>query len=279
MNESAELNYQRAEQLIEIKRFNDALALVKKCLAADPQNYWYLCLYSQCHYHLMIYKTALEQVEKAISIQPDDEWGHRIRSLCLSRMFDFRGALAAAQEAVRLEPESHACLNTLINAYLDLGMLSEALETSEKMRALYPENYRVYVHLGFIYLTRERLKLAERNFKEALRLNPQCVEALNNLAVIYEKKGLKEEASEYYQLSIKGAPEQEKFLKNLTNLVRADPSLSNLSPGVKQHLLSREDKAEPDEADGDEKDSSVNLLLYLVLIIAAIRILLYIFSK
>ncbi len=57
----------------------------------------------------------------------------------------------------------------------------------------------VYNALGFTYFSQEQYDLALRNYKEALKLAPDYVTALNNLGHAYERKQLAAPALETYE--------------------------------------------------------------------------------
>lgn len=64
----------------------------------------------------------------------------------------------------------------------------------------------VYNGLGYVYFSQEQYDLAIRQYKEALKLNPDYVVALNNLGHAYEKKKLTAQALEMYETALKIAP-------------------------------------------------------------------------
>ncbi|MFM6106376.1 MAG: tetratricopeptide repeat protein, partial [Sphaerospermopsis kisseleviana] len=64
----------------------------------------------------------------------------------------------------------------------------------------------VYNGLGYVYFAQEQYDLAIRQYKEALKLQPDYVVALNNLGHAYEKKKLTAQALEMYETALKIAP-------------------------------------------------------------------------
>jgi tetratricopeptide (TPR) repeat protein len=57
----------------------------------------------------------------------------------------------------------------------------------------------IYNGLGYSYFAQEQYDLAIRNYKEALKLNPDYITALNNLAHAYERKTLTAQALQTYE--------------------------------------------------------------------------------
>ena len=83
-------------------------------------------------------------------------------------------------------------LYTQASLYLQQSL--KALEEDETDNAAL-----IYNALGFVYFSQEQYDLAIRNYKEALKIDPQYVIALNNLANSYEKKQLIQQALEMYE--------------------------------------------------------------------------------
>ncbi len=57
----------------------------------------------------------------------------------------------------------------------------------------------IYNALGYAYFTQEQYDLAIRNYKEALKIQPDYVTVLNNLGHAYERKSLTVQALEAYE--------------------------------------------------------------------------------
>jgi len=64
----------------------------------------------------------------------------------------------------------------------------------------------VYNALGYAYFAQEQYDLAIRQYKEAIKLKPDYVSALNNLGHAYERKKLNAQALEMYEQTLKFSP-------------------------------------------------------------------------
>lgn len=87
--------------------------------------------------------------------------------------------------------------------YLDKKIFVQAItqfQKALKAEGSEPENLApVYNGLGYAYFAQEQYDLAIRNYKEALKINPEYVTALNNLAHAYERKKLTAQALQTYE--------------------------------------------------------------------------------
>lgn len=87
--------------------------------------------------------------------------------------------------------------------YLDKKLYAQALDMFQKaIKAAEQEGEEnialIYNGLGYAYFAQEQYDLAIRNYKEALKLNPNYITALNNLAHAYERKTLTAQALQTY---------------------------------------------------------------------------------
>jgi tetratricopeptide (TPR) repeat protein len=64
----------------------------------------------------------------------------------------------------------------------------------------------IYNALGYTYFAQEQYDLAIRQYKEALKVKPDYVVALNNLGHAYERKKLNAQALQMYEEALKFAP-------------------------------------------------------------------------
>lgn len=85
-----------------------------------------------------------------------------------------------------------------------INLFQKALKLANEIE---PENKAlIYNALGFAYFAQEQYDLAIRNYKEALKLYPDYVIALNNLGNVYEKKQMVSKAVEIYEQTLKYDP-------------------------------------------------------------------------
>ncbi len=68
------------------------------------------------------------------------------------------------------------------------------------------ESALIYNALGFAYSAQEQYDLAIRQYKEALKIDPGYVIAINNIGFAYERKQLTSQAIESYEQALKIDP-------------------------------------------------------------------------
>jgi tetratricopeptide (TPR) repeat protein len=188
----------RAQALMDIERWDEAVAILNKGLSSDPDNHWILCSLAFSHLSMGDRSRAIEYADRAVSIEPEDEWGHRLRSVILLQKKKNGESLQAASEAVRIAPESPMALYVLVQALIANKQLGEARVTAEKLRQIAPESEIAHEALGNVALEQRRWNAAEEHFEAALRINPNSYEAMNNLGVALLNQGRENEATERF---------------------------------------------------------------------------------
>lgn len=96
--------------------------------------------------------------------------------------------------------------------YLDKKLFVQSVNLFQKAlkadKNLPPEN-EALIHnaMGYAYFAQEQYDIAIRKYKEALKIYPEYVVALNNLGNVYEKKQLIAQAVEVYETALQYEPE------------------------------------------------------------------------
>lgn len=95
--------------------------------------------------------------------------------------------------------------------YLDKKLYSQSVSLFQKAlkaeAAIEAENKAlIYNAMGYACFAQEQLDLAIRHYKEALKLYPEYVIALNNLGNAYEKKQMVNKAVEMYDQTLQVDP-------------------------------------------------------------------------
>jgi predicted Zn-dependent protease len=226
MDQQLENLISKAEHLAEIERWREAIPLLLKVLAQNPQHFQANCLHSLCHCSIGDFEKAIEFAEKAIAVAPEEEWGHRLRSIALGEIGKKKEALKSAEEAARLAPYEPFALQVLTNAYLSANKTKKAEEIALKMRENFPETETSFFVLGNVYLQKRDNYEAAKCFREALRLNPNCSDARNNLGVALLRQN---DADDYMfikptNLSILDSENDAKIHEHFKEAIKIDPN-------------------------------------------------------
>src|SRR5208337_2370681 len=126
------------------------------------------------------YSEAIEFFKKAVEFDPSNAEAHLYLGVAYMETHSFELAKPELRTAVSLVPFNSNARNALGKLFLDEGRSAEAEEQFRRSVEIEP-NLMAYGRLGLIHWQRGDVKLAEQEWREALRLAPNDPSVLNNL--------------------------------------------------------------------------------------------------
>lgn len=211
----------RADALIEIGRYADALPVLFDALRQEPEQAALLCRVSLCEYSLRDYPAALNFARQAIRAAPDEEWGYRLQTSILLSRGQPRHALASAETASRLEPQNEQTLYILIRAQIYAGKRKQARQTALALCELSPNALWTHEALALVALSMRRWREAEAHCRMALKINPLSYSTLNNLGLACRRMRRTKEAVFYFYVAARLMPINPVVKQNLLSAMRA----------------------------------------------------------
>ncbi|MES1023278.1 tetratricopeptide repeat protein [Gloeocapsa sp. BRSZ] len=120
-------------------------------------------------------------------------------------------ALSRLQKKLNKEKGTTQEYYELASIYLDKKVYAQAISLFQKaLKAAEQEAEDniapIYNGLGYAYFAQEQYDLAIRNYKEAIKHQPQYTTALNNLGHAYERKSLTAQALQTYEQALEFEP-------------------------------------------------------------------------
>jgi tetratricopeptide (TPR) repeat protein len=205
----------QAEALLDIGRDADAIPLLQRAIAADPEDATPRCLLGAALLGIDQPAEALQAAEGALALNADDEWPHRVRCMALLELGRKAEALSAAKEAVRLDAANPVGLFALFEAQLVSRSIAAPRETAQRLVALAPDWPPAHRALGAIAVRRRRWLEAEAHYRKALELDPTDTFTLNNLGVALDGQGRGKEAIEAFEMAAESDPSHKLARRNL----------------------------------------------------------------
>ncbi|MEW6068552.1 MAG: XrtA/PEP-CTERM system TPR-repeat protein PrsT [Nitrospirota bacterium] len=167
--------------------------------------------------------------KEMISLMPGSPIGHNKLAALYIRSGNNEKAISELSSSLKLNPEQPEIMSILVNLYLNKNDLKMAEEIARQITAKYPKkgtgyhvladvmykkkdyekailyyekseklsknNFLSPTAIGNIYLSQGKTTKAIEAYKRALKVNPNYMPALNNLAYLYsEKKGMLDDA-------------------------------------------------------------------------------------
>ncbi|GAB1855768.1 hypothetical protein MHTCC0001_06020 [Flavobacteriaceae bacterium MHTCC 0001] len=215
-------NLNRAIQLFENGRYEQAIPFLQKALSEDAEEFetkYYLAhcffqtdsvdkalqlgielrrlepndanvhfLLSQIYLHQDNITEAERSIDKAIAIYPYAEHLFGQKAYIFLAKKEFEKALQYANEGLNIDPKSSFCLNARTTALTKLNRKEEAKASIEYLLQDNPEDAHSHANVGWSALEHNDTKKALTHFKEALILNPNLEYARSGMITAIKSK-------------------------------------------------------------------------------------------
>jgi len=189
-------------------QLEQAAALYRQVLAADPNSPDALHLLGMVALQQGQAKTAAELIRKAIALQDGEASYHFHLALALQTLNDMQGAVTNYQRALELKPNDPDIHNNMGNALAALNRPEEAVGAFRRALALQPGNAVAHNNLGNVQRSLRLWDEAEASFRQAAALEPSYAGAFVNLGNLRRDKSDLREAEGCYRRAVTLAPRE-----------------------------------------------------------------------
>lgn len=163
------------------KEFDEGIKTILRAIAIDPDNPYYFYLLGFAYYRKSMPVEAVENLQKAIEMNPYFCESFGLLALVQIEEKQFEKALQTANEGLAIDPENITCLNGRSVALNKLRRTDDAFATMQYALAQDPDNEFTHSTVGWNYLEKGKNKFAAKHFREALRINPNNINARRGL--------------------------------------------------------------------------------------------------
>lgn len=161
---------------------------------------------------------AEEAFARAIELKP--EFAHVHNNL--GKLQRSKGNREQAEyhyrKALEIEPDFPVAASNLGALLVEGGSFGEAKEWLDHALKIQP-SYALHNGLGLLYQAQNDQEKAEQAFHDALEMEPENPEVMNNLAITCQNLGRNEEAASYFNRVLDKNPEQMEVYLNMGNLL------------------------------------------------------------
>jgi tetratricopeptide (TPR) repeat protein len=174
---------------VEDARYEEAIPLLKKALAEQPELPVANMQYGIAQARLKNYSEAVGPLQKAVKLMPDNGQGHYELGLALFETGDWKGAAPEFEAAVTRAPKWADAQFSLASVYARTDRVPQAMEHLDICLGLDPNHYRANLLRGRILSLQHKPSEALPNLKKAAEVQPDSREAHLFLADAYEQLG------------------------------------------------------------------------------------------
>jgi protein O-GlcNAc transferase len=197
---------QLAAQHHRAKRFSQAEEVYRQVIDVNPKQLEALYGLGMLAQHRGQYQNAEQFFQAALQLEPEAAAIHNSLGFTLQQQGKLEEAIACYEKALKILPDSVEVQINLSNALHVQGKLS-----SEEQAHYADLNHQFALgrqHVG-------DFKIAEFYYRQAIALQPDLVEAHNNLGDVLQKQGRLNDALKSYQEAIKIKPDYPYVYHNL----------------------------------------------------------------
>jgi tetratricopeptide (TPR) repeat protein len=187
----------------------EALNLIDRAIAADPDNSRFFNTRGALYYALNMNAEAEAAFRRAIEIDAGDGASWNNLGNALLRLDRVKPAEACFREAIRLAPELDSAINNLGVALKREGELDKALACFRQAALRQPDYLDAHYNLGDTYHQLDELAAAERHFRRAIEIDAACAPAHCGLAQCLTEQSRNEEALAVLKAAAERLPEDE----------------------------------------------------------------------
>ncbi len=210
------LDTKRATGLLAAGRYDEAIALMEKILAADPGNLWMRLEMGRAWQFAGNTSRSDAVFEEVLKRYPEHcEAPYRLGENALVARNDRVLAERRFRQALACDPRRVDALERLSALTLAAGNEAEARSLLERAVALAPSNAALRVRLGELLDDAGAIEDAATHFRAAIDLDPTAPGAATGLGTVALKRRAYDEASKWFERAVAADPEDAVAWANL----------------------------------------------------------------
>jgi arylsulfatase A-like enzyme/Flp pilus assembly protein TadD len=174
---------------VEDARYQEALPLLQRALAVQPDMPVVNMQYGVAQARLKNFNEAIPPLRKAVAAQPDNGMGHYELGLALFETGDWKGAAPEFEAAAGRAPRWADAHFSLAAVYARIDRVPDAMAELDATLAITPDHYRANLLRGRILSLQGNPLGALTNLEKAVAVQPDSREAHLFLGQAYEQLG------------------------------------------------------------------------------------------
>ncbi len=203
-----------------VGRHQIAVDLIGKAIALNPAVAEYHNNLGEACRALGKSQEATASYGRALALKPDFAEAHYNLGILLKGQGKRDEAIGRFRRALAVNPSYVEALNNLGSALLEQGKAEEAVACYQRALTIKPDFVFAHNNLGNALAGQSRLVEAVAHFRQALLLQPACAEAYNNLGNALKSQGDLAEAEASYRQALVVKPMYAEAYNNLGNVLR-----------------------------------------------------------
>lgn len=205
----AELYYERGKILIELQQITDAITDFKKAIELDDDEVNYYVALGDAYLRNGKSEDSYKALNKALELDPDHIEANSKMGELLFYSNDLDRAMETLNHLTSIDPNNKTAYMLKGFMYKQQGDTANAVHYFRRVIDLYPDFEPAYEELGVLYAQHHNM-LGVEYLKTAIQLEPNNINAIYALAMLYQDTENPEQAIELYTRILEIDP-QNKF--------------------------------------------------------------------
>jgi len=178
----------KAQSLLQDRHFDEAIALLKQVIAAEP-HLWLYPMLGDWLIQNNQYQEAIPVLRKALEMVPDSKEARFRLGKSYMALKDYDAAIPELEKVVAAMPDFVRAHSYLEMAYARTNRLSDAIRECQTVLGYAPDDYESYMLLGYALPRTGDLQGAVAALKKAASIQPKVPLPHLWLADIYDQLG------------------------------------------------------------------------------------------
>lgn len=213
---------------INNKKYNDAINKLSHATNYSKLNDAFYIALGAAYKAINNLELARQNFAKAIELNSNNDYYYLLLAQVLDGLGEVELAISTYLGSLKLNKVNIDSANNLGNLYKRERRYKEALDIFEEFIYLYPDNINLQINYAACLITSQTdLEKARNILEEILENNPECVQAIFNLAEYYKITKDNIQALEYYLTVLHTWPTHFDSLYNIATLYQASKNIDD----------------------------------------------------
>lgn len=189
----------RATLYIEKQQGDSALQDLTSIIIRDSSDAVIYCLLADAYFLKGNFNASEHAISRALLLDPEHIGALTRKAEMYFYHRDYASCMSTIQQALNADRHNPRILFIRAMAYKESGDTGKAISDLERVIQQDMNYYNAYYQLGSIYAALNKLALAEGYFNNAAKLQPNNIEPLYALAMMYQQTGATQKAVSMYR--------------------------------------------------------------------------------